>query len=427
MPDRKIPPTIQPPDKIRFPQPEVIVLGNGIKAYMFDAGQQDVVSIELIFCAGSRYQEHDFSALAANMMLHEGTKNYTASLVAEKLDFYGAHFENTTERDNAFVALFSLNKHLPKTLPLLAEIVKYPVFPDHELKVLAGKQKQLLQVNRQKVNYLARTCFNPIIFGKDHPYGTNPEPEELDKLSSEMLAGFHQSHYHSGKCSIVVAGKIHPETKTLLEEYFGNSDWNGTLPQTKDFRFDGSGTKNHFIAKEGSIQSAIRMGRRMFDRKHPDFAGMKVLNTILGGYFGSRLMTNLREDKGFTYGIGSAIVPLRDSGYFVISGEVGAGVTDKSLGEIKNELYRLCDGLVPENELSLIRNYLAGEMLRAIDGPFARADLYRELIEDGLDYLYLKNLLQTVQQITAPELRNLATRYLDPDSLFTLVVGPERD
>jgi len=424
--DRVTPPSIKPLSKIQFPRPEILTLSNGINVYLFDTGTQDVVSIEMIFCAGSWFQHQAFTAMVTNMMLREGTKNYTAQQLAEKLDFYGAHFENTTERDNAYVALYTLNKHLHQTLPLLAEIVKNPVFPEYELKVLAGKQKQLLEVNRQKVNYLARANFNPIIFGKLHPYGMNPEPEELNKVTREMLANFHQSYYHSGKCSIVVAGKIHPETKELLEQHLGNNNWNGTLPKQAEFQFEGAEIKNHFIQKEGAMQSAIRLGCRMFDRKHPDFAGMKVLNTILGGYFGSRLMTNLREDKGFTYGIGSSIIPLRKSGYFVISGEVGADATDESLGEINSELYRLCDELVPENELSLIRSYLAGEMLRAIDGPFALAGLYRELIEDGLDYLHLENLIETVQHITAPELRNLAIRYLNPDSLYTLVVGPER-
>jgi predicted Zn-dependent peptidase len=167
------------------------------------------------------------------------------------------------------------------------------------------------------------------------------------------------------------------------------------------------------------------MGRQMFSRNHPDFAGMKVLNAILGGYFGSRLMNNLREDKGYTYGIGSSVVPLRDGGYFVISGEVGAEVTKEALSEIKSELQRLCDEPVPESELSLVRSYLSGEMLRACDGPFAQAEMYRELIEDGLDVSHFNDLINTVQHINAKQLQDLAIKYLNPDDLFTLIVGPE--
>ncbi len=194
----------------------------------------------------------------------------------------------------------------------------------------------------------------------------------------------------------------------------------------KQFQPAGSPEKNHFIPKEGTTQSAIRMGRLMFSRNHPDFAGVKVLNAILGGYFGSRLMNNLREDKGYTYGIGSSVVPLQDGGYFVISGEVGADVTKDALSEIKKELSRLCNEPVTESELSLVRSYLAGEMLRAVDGPFAQADLYRELIENNLAINHFEEMMDTIQHISAQQLQYLAIKYFDPEKLHTLVVGPEQ-
>jgi zinc protease len=423
--NRKTQPLIQPAGRIDFPQPEICQLSNGIKVYQFNSGTQDVISIEMVFTAGSWFQKKPFTAMATNLMLREGTKNYSAQKLSESLDYYGAHFENTTERDNAYVSLYSLNKHLDNTLPLLSEIVKNPVFPESEYSVLSGKQRQMLEVNRQKVNFLARTHFNPIIFGKDHPYGMFLEPGDIAKVDVTDLAAFHKSQYHSGNCIIVVAGRIKPGLIKSLENHFGGSDWSGTPTNRVFCAPSTSDQKTHFLKKEGTIQSAIRMGGLMFGRSHPDFAGMKVLNAILGGYFGSRLMTNLREDKGFTYGIGSSVVPLLQGGFFVISGEVGAEVTKQALTEINSELNRLCDEQVPENELSLVRSYLLGEMLRAVDGPFAQAGLYRELIEDQLDISHFEELIDTVQHINVQQLQDLAKRYLNPEQLFTLVVGPE--
>lgn len=422
--NRKIQPTIQPPGKINFPKPEIYSLSNGIKVYQFNSGTQDVVSIELAFSAGSWFQKKPFTAMATNLMLREGTRNYSAQKLSESLDYFGAHFENTTERDNAYVTLYSLNKHLHNTLPLLVEIVKNPVFPDSEYAVLAGKQLQMLEVNRQKVNFLARTHFNSILFGKNHPYGMYFEPEDIGGITYSDLVNFHKSQYHSGNCSIVIAGRIKPGLVNELEKHFGGDDWSGVTANNIDYEMSGSVQKNHFIIKEGAMQSAIRMGGLMFKRSHPDFAGMKVLNAILGGYFGSRLMNNLREDKGYTYGIGSSVVPLRNGGYFVISGEVGADVTKEALSEIKSELMRLCNEQVQEDELSLVRSYLSGEMLRAVDGPFAQADLYRELIESGLDITHFEGLIDTIQHITPQQLQDMAIRYLNPENLFTLVVGP---
>lgn len=423
--DRTIPPAIQPPGHIAFPRPEIFELSNGIKVYQFDSGTQDVISIELVFEAGSWFQPKPFVAMATNLMLREGTRNFSAQKLSETLDYFGAHFENTTERDNAYVTLYSLNKHLDSTLPLLSEIVKNPVFPESEFSVLAGKQRQLLEVNKQKVNFLARIHFNSLIFGSNHPYGMYLEPDDIANVTDADLIGFHKAHYHSGNCTIIIAGRVQPGLKEAIEAHFGGGDWGGVPSERLLHQTYSSDQKAHFIVKEGAMQSAIRMGGLMFSRSHPDFAGMKVLNAILGGYFGSRLMNNLREDKGYTYGIGSSVVPLRDGGYFVISAEVGADVTKEALSEINSELSRLCNEQIPESELSLVRSYLSGEMLRAVDGPFAQADLYRELIEDGLDISHFEELIDTIQHISARQLQDLAIRYLNPENLFTLVVGPE--
>jgi len=422
---RKSQPAIMPPGQIHFPQPLIHELSNGIKVYQFDSGTQDVISIEMVFAAGSWFQKKPFIAMATNLMLREGTKNYSAQKMAETLDFFGAHFENTAERDNAYVTLYSLNKHLDNTLPLLSEIIKNPAFSEIEFSVLAGKQRQMLEVNRQKVNFLARTHFNSIVFGKNHPYGKYLEPDDIADVNASDLADFHKLQYHSANCTIVVAGRIRSDITGMLEKHFGGKEWGGVKSERLKYSAAGDVQRNQFIAKEGAMQSAIRMGRQMFSRNHPDFAGMKVLNAILGGYFGSRLMNNLREDKGYTYGIGSSVVPLRDGGYFVISGEVGAEVTKEALSEIKSELQRLCDEPVPESELSLVRSYLSGEMLRACDGPFAQAEMYRELIEDGLDVSHFNDLINTVQNINSKQLQDLAIKYLNPDDLFTLIVGPE--
>ncbi|HNW53357.1 MAG TPA: pitrilysin family protein [Bacteroidales bacterium] len=424
--NRKIQPAIQPPGKVSFPKPEIYQLTNGIKVYQFNTGTQDVISVELVFTAGSWFQQKPFTAMATNLMLREGTQNYSAQKLSESLDYYGAHFENTTERDNAYVNLYSLNKHLGNTLPLLSEIVKNPIFPEQEFRIVAGKQLQQLEVNRQKVNFLARTHFNSIIFGNTHPYGMYLQPNDIGNITTNDLGNFHKQRYHSNNCFIIAAGRIRPGLKNELEAHFGGDDWSGNAGLRKQQQPSGSAEMNHFIPKEGAIQSAIRMGRLMFSSSHPDFAGVKVLNAILGGYFGSRLMNNLREDKGYTYGIGSSVVPLQDGGYFVISGEVGADVTKDALSEIKKELSRLCNEPVNESELSLVRSYMTGEMLRAVDGPFAQADLYRELIENNLGIIHFEEMMDTIQHITAQQLQDLAIRYLDPEKLHTLVVGPEQ-
>jgi predicted Zn-dependent peptidase len=181
--------------------------------------------------------------------------------------------------------------------------------------------------------------------------------------------------------------------------------------------------KSVFLHKEGALQSAIRIGRRIITRSHPDYPGLSVLNTLLGGYFGSRLMSNIREDKGYTYGIGSAVVSLSAAGYFFISTEVGADVTSAALDEIYKEVELLRREAVDQEELAMVRNYMMGSFLKGIDGPFALIDRFKTIHLSGLDYDYFDRYLRTLESIGPEELKDLAVRYFDRNDLCELVVG----
>lgn len=418
-------PSINPLEKILLTGPEKYSLSNGIPVYQFDSGTQELVMIELIFKAGSWQQNHPFDAIGVNLMLREGTKNFTSQLISEKLDFYGAHLETNAEKDYAFVTLFTLNKHLNSTLPVLEDIIKNATFPKEECLVITRKQKQSLAVNMQKVSYLARTRFNSLLYGDRHPYGRFLLPEDLDSSQNEHFREFFQKHYHAGNCRILVAGKIPSGLAALLQNAFGGNDWQRPASGEPDYSPEPSVEKEALILKEDALQSAIRMGRVLFNRNHPDFIGLHFLNTLLGGYFGSRLMRNLREDKGYTYGIGSAIIPLEHSGYFFISAEVGSEVTLKAIKEIDDELDRMRSDLVAEAELSLVRSYLQGSFLRSIDGPFAMAERYRELLLSGFDIDYFDEMLETEKTITARQLRDLAQKYFDPKEMSRLIAGKQ--
>ena len=425
MTDRKTQPEIRPLDQYRLTDPEIYTLPNGIRVVQFDAGTQELVRIELIFRAGSWFQDQNFTSLATNLMLREGTLFHSSQQLSDQLDFCGAHLETTAEKDNAYVTLYTLNKHLPETIPLLEEIVKQASFPAGEFSIFAGKQKQMLQVNMEKVNFMARTRFNPLIYGKSHPYGNYLGVEDIDNFDPAGLSGFHKSHYNAGNCTIMVAGKVDKRLPAMLTEAFGGNDWLDKPAVEYAYEIKPASGSRHFIPRENALQSAIRIGRLLFDRHHADYRGMKVLNTLFGGYFGSRLMANLREDKGYTYGVGSAIIPLQHSGYFFISCEVGSDATADALKQIETEMTKLCLETVPEDELKLVRNYMLGSFLRGIDGPFALADNYRNVMEHGLDNEFLYSMLETIRTISPSQIQQLACKYLNPADMVQLVVGKE--
>lgn len=421
--DRLVQPEIKPLDSCNLAEPDIFYLKNGVRVVQFNAGTQELVRIELIFKAGSWYQSKNFVSMAANLMLREGTSKYNSQQIADTLDYYGAHLECSAERDNAYISLYTLNKHIEHTLPVLEEIVKHASFPEDEYRIFSGKQKQMLRVNLEKVNFVARTQFNSLIYGPSHAYGNYMLMEDIDKVTISDLKEFHANYYHAGNCTILVAGKIEKHLADSLEESFGGNDWIRPELNGQNYSITPSAEKIKYIRREGSLQSAVRMGRVLFNRHHQDYIGMRVLNTMLGGYFGSRLMTNLREDKGYTYGIGSAMVPLQHSGYFFITCEVGAEVTGQALKEIRKELDLLRSEEVKEEELSLVKNYMLGSFLRGIDGPFALADTYRDIMEQDLDNSFQYKFLNTVKTITPAKLKKLAVEYLDPADMHLLIVG----
>lgn len=422
--DRKTAPDFKTIDKIHIQQAVENTLDNGIKVYTIDSGSQELTKIEFIFKAGMYYQSQPLLASAANNLLETGTKNYTANELSDNIDFFGSFFECAVEQDYASLALFSLNKYLDKSLHYVEDIIKNPIFPKDEFDIYISNKKQKHLVNSEKVNVLARRRFSELVFGEKHPYGITVKDEDFDKLTLESVIEFYKTFYHSGNCTIIASGKLSKDLIKTLNRFFGKTTWGHTqaIP-VPNVTVDTTKQQKHFIEKPDAIQSAVRVGRLMFNKRNPDYFKFQVLNTIVGGYFGSRLMANIREDKGYTYGIGSGLASLVNGGFFYISTEVGTDVTNDTLKEIYKEIKLLREELVDSDELETVRNYVLGQFLRSVDGPYSLADKFKAIWEYGLDYNYFENYFEAVKTITPEEVKALANTYLQEKDLIELVVG----
>lgn len=423
--NREIAPEFKTINKIDVIQTEHQKLNNGIDVYSLSAGSQEIVKIEFVFRAGMYHQPKTLIASTTNNLLESGTKSFTADQLSDGIDFYGSFLELQVEQDIATVTLFSLNKYLNESLKFVEEIIKYPVFPEHEFKIHVSNKKQKHIINTQKVSVLARRRFTELLFGPEHPYGKDVKDADFDRISISELKTFFNTYYNSTNCTIFISGNLPKNIVSTLNGFFGENQWGGKFDakQFAPIELNTTSTQKHFIQKEDAIQSAIRIGRILFNKTHPDYFKFQVLNTILGGYFGSRLMANIREDKGYTYGIGSGLNNLVNSGYFFISTEVGADVTKDTLSEIYKELKLLREKPVDTNELETVRNYILGNFLRSVDGPFALADKYKSIWEHGLDYSFFDNYFHAVKTVTPNELRDLANKYFQEKDLIECVAG----
>lgn len=420
--DRNNAPVLGAAADIKIPEPEKIILGNGIPIYVINSGETAVIKIELIFKAGAIEDKNFLMAAAANSLLDEGTRHHTAMQIAEEFEFYGAYLQTDATADWASVSLFVLNKFLDNVLPLFNEVITEPLFPEKEIETYKIQSKQRLQVNANKTDYVARKTFNQKLFGQHSAYGFYQSVADYDTIERTALAQFHAVNYLQNVFAIVVSGKVSDSVTKSIATIFGKglsvSKNNDVVQQ----QFSSAPQKFH-EPKKDALQSGVRMGKVLFNRTHPDFKALSILNTVFGGYFGSRLMSNIREDKGYTYGIGSGLASLRNTGYLYIATEVGVEVREATLKEIFFEIDKLRTELIPAGELDLVRNYLTGTFQRSIDGPFALSDKFKSVLTCGLDNEYFYEYLRLVHTIDAETLRNIAVKYLDKESLTIVTVG----
>lgn len=423
--DRATAPAFHAIESIHIPHAVTHKLNNGIAVHYVDSGSQELIKIEFVFKAGMYYQPSALVASATNNLIETGSSKYTANQISEKIDYYGGFLELETGQDFSSITLYTLNKYLNETISIVEDIIKTPTFPKDEFDIYINNKKQKHLVNSQKVSVLARRRFNELLFGEKHPYGIDVKDADFDKINTNLVKDFFNTHYNSLNCTIFVSGKMPGTLLNKLGELFGNTKWGKTENVVVDPNCQLETTKQakHLIEKSDAIQSAIKVGRILFNKTHPDYFHFQVLNTILGGYFGSRLMANIREDKGYTYGIGSGVASLVHGGYFSISTEVGSDVTSKALNEIYHELNVLRTDLVDKEELQTVKNYILGQFLRSVDGPFALADKYKGIWQYGLDYSYYENYFHAVNGVTAQQLRDLANKYLQEKDLIECVAG----
>ncbi len=421
--DRTIAPTIV--DAVHFNlklQPyEKYILKNGVEVYTIDAGAEAVLQIEWVFDAGNWHEEKNLEAAITNFLLKNGTTFQSAFQISEHFEYYGAHLNRSCGAEFANVTLHTLTKHLPKLLPIVREILSEATLPQTELDIAVQNMKQKLNLNLKKSSFVAARMIGAQLFGLHHPYGRYSTHDDFDALTREALCDFYQLNYKEGAFKIFVAGKLPPYLKSLLETHFG--DFANVKKQGRQYTIRPSEQRKHRITNdEKSSQGSIRLARSFGNRHHPDFLKAQVLNVVLGGFFGSRLMANIREDKGYTYGIHSYLLGNKKENGWMITTEAGREVCEASIEEIYKEMERLRNEPVDQEELMLVKNYMMGSILGDLNGPFQMIARWKNIIMNELDNNFFDNYIANIKNITAATLQETANTYLLPNDFYELVV-----
>lgn len=396
---------------------------NQTPVYAIHAGAQDVVMIEWVFYAGNWYESKNIVAGTTNFLLKNGTAQRNAYAINEYFEFYGAYLNRSCYNETATITLHCLSKHLHELLPVVAEILTESIFPEAELAICKQNQKQRLEVNLKKCDFVANRLIDEYVFGFHHPYGKYTSTIDYDALQREEMAAFYEQFYKNGSCMVFAAGKLPADLGTQLNKVFGKLPLNSKpLPAIEYPLAPATEKKYRIINDAEGVQGAIRMAQPFFNRHHPDFPKVQVLNNIFGGFFGSRLMSNIREDKGYTYGIHSYLQNHIHHSAWMISTEAGRDVCEATIAEVYKEMERLRNEPVDKEELDLVRNYMIGSLLGDLDGPFQIISRWKTYVLNGLDEQYFYNSIETIRTVSSEELQALAQTHLQPEHFYELVV-----
>ncbi len=416
---RQTAPAIHPLQTIEFISPKIYDISQEVKLFWMSEVADDTAHLEFHFDAGTIQGEPSLAGFV-NALLLSGTENKTSTQIQDELNDLGAYVDVEIGQELAIVNLFCLRHYLEQAVDILADAIANLSFHAQEVDDMLREKKQAYLVSTEKVSILSRRAFQTHLFNNSERYGRIMKLTDFDQVSIPELKRFHKEYYLNGLTKIVLTANVHVAYIDRLIDIAGAWSRNKNVQFEKDFT---NTTGLMHIEKEGAVQTSIRMGIPLFNKTHADFLDFQVLQTIFGDYFGSRLMSNIREDKGYTYGIGCGVSESHETGYFVIATEVGKDVVGATLKEIKFEMYRLQSDPVGDEELSLVKNYLLGQILKSADGPDAMMSLYMGAQMHGKGYEYYNEAIESVKNVTPARLQQLAQKYLVWDNFTIITAG----
>ena len=398
-------------------------LDNGIEVVYIHDPSQEVFKIDVVFEAGIYYQTQPLVASTAINMLNEGTSRHTAEEIADLFDFYGAYTDFNCGLNKSELSLISLTKYASQTIGMLAELLLDSIIPEKELDIFLTNKRQEFLVNQEKTSYMARKKFSEVFFGSSHPYSNIVRDSDFLNVTRTLVQDFYRQHIHAQNCRIMICGNVNEQVLQTVSEQFGQLSKPSASIADPTRPFAPEPTGRYHATKSNAMQTSIRIGKSGVRLLEEDYAGYMLLNTILGGYFGSRLMSNIREDKGYTYGINSFNVSMPQGSYWCIAADVNNEFTDATIEETFKEINRLKQEPVGNEEMELVKNFLHGDLLRELDGVFSQSDALKHKLNYATDNRIYIDLIHRIKRCTSDELLRLANKYWNTEEMYIVTAG----
>lgn len=422
--DRTIAPPVTEFGHIEIPEVRIETLDNGIPLTILDNGEQEVNRLTLLWNGGiAETRRHSIATIATNM-LREGTHRHSGAEIAETFDYNGSWLKSSMQSHHTSLVLHSLNSRTADVLPMLAETITEPSFPEKEFAVLREKTARSIELEREKVEYYSQQQIRRMVMGESHPLAQNDMPDDVRALTTEDIAAFHSRTFSPSTCRIFLAGRITPEIEDMVNNTFGTVKPDTVGQRLNVVPFTPSATSKLSITRrKGALQSSVRMAIPTINRQHPDYIPLRLAVTALGGYFGSRLMMNIREDKGYTYGISSSLLGYREGGMAAISTQCDNRYVEPLIKETRHEIERLANEAFPDDELCRLKHYAMTQLVSMLDSPFTIMDYYEIMYSTPTPNDYFARQIDAIKALTGKEIARLVSEHLPLDCLYTALTG----
>jgi predicted Zn-dependent peptidase len=420
--DRKKGPPIHTDFDLSLKDVHVVPLDNGMQLVELNTGTQDIIKVELVLRSGRIHESRIGASKAAILLLQEGSEDKDANALAYEYDYYGASVKVRSGMEFSSITLVCLTKFFHKLWPTWLQMVLKPSYKPEEIEKFKSIHSQKLKNQLSKNEVISYRLISEVIFGSKHPYGYNTEPEHITDLKRSDILDYHENELTFDNAVIVISGRY---DDAIRNELIGSLSalTKSSNQSTPIFDITEAEGQTIYRKTDNELQASIKMGCRLFPRTHPDYTAFSFVNTILGGYFGSRLMNNIREDKGYTYGIFSMPDCLNHDGFFYISTDVGSTLIQPTIDEVLKEIDILKEKPVDKEELDMVKNYLLGQSLNLIDGPFATGQLIKSLLIKNMTIESFDTHIEKIRNITSDDVQSIAQKYLDINRFTNVIVG----
>lgn len=404
--------------------PRLEVMPNGVPLYRLDGADKGVVRLDILFKGGYAVQSKPLLAMFTNRMLREGTAALSAAEISQKLDYYGAWIDLYSSQNCNHITLYTMSKHLLPLLGVLEDMVKRPLFPQENLDTVRRNNRSYFTVNSQKVDVVSQRYFENSLWGAEHPLGHVVEVADYDAITRDDIQAYYDRYYGSRNCTMFIAGSVDDAMLAAIADCFGNDIWGcetacGECVVAAPCQYPG----RRAVPVDGTMQSAVKLGFMAMESSHPDFHKFRFLCVLLGGYFGSRLMSNMREENGYTYHIFAEMDAYGRRNAFMISSEAATEYVEPLIKEVYKELDRLVAEPVSDSEIELVRNYIMGELCREYEGQSAKSEVFINAWLSGVGFDSVNRYIDEIKSVTPADLHRLACEYFKKENMIEIIAG----